>query len=42
MKKTKGRVGRATLAKLLMYKDQGCKELNPAPQNYGPSLMPMG
>jgi hypothetical protein len=28
MKKTKGGVGRASLARLLMYKDRGCRELN--------------
>ncbi len=42
MKKTKGRVGRTSLVRLLMYKDQGCMKLNPTPQIYGPNSVPMG
>jgi hypothetical protein len=42
MKKAKGGVGRANLAKLLMYKDWGCRELNSAPYIYGPNSMQMG
>jgi hypothetical protein len=42
LKKANGAVGRASLARLQMYKDWGCKELNPTPRIYGPNSMPMG